>query len=139
MSRDTCALNPVPTLSGGGARGCGAGGGRGGQRAESFAQEELPNGGDYTVLHTAEHSRRGARGGGGSSHATLDGETEPEDPADWVGWEVVVRAGRHIAGVVLLRRKYIPDTGFLFQVLWHALSPPLPHLSASHHGVGEEG
>ena len=66
---------------------------------EGLGQAALPLGGEYTVLHTGEFLR----------------QKNGADPSMWLGWEMHVQSGERNVAVMLLRRKYIPDTGFSFQ------------------------
>jgi hypothetical protein len=80
------------------------------RRAETTAISELPHGGEYVVLHSGEHV------------CTSSDSARMSDPAEWRAWEMHCQTGpRHVAAIVL-RRKYLPDTGVRFQDLHLTMS-----------------
>lgn len=95
---------------------------------EAEAQEKLSQGKGYDVLVTKQHHRASTGDKAKSASQARGGRGEEEDQAEWQGWEMVCcnpgeveeggaggREGRRYAGVVLLRRKYIPDEGLYYQ------------------------
>jgi hypothetical protein len=84
-----------------------------GRRAEATAMSELPHGGEYVVLHSSEHECN-------SSSARAS------DPAEWRAWEMHCQTGPRHVGVVVLRRKYLPDTGVRYQDVHLSMSAHIP-------------
>ena len=83
------------------------------RRAEATAMSELPHGGEYVVLHSRQHECSGS-------------SARSSDPAEWQAWEMHCQTGPRHVGVVVLRRKYLPDTGVRYQDVHLCMSAHLP-------------
>ena len=84
-----------------------------GRRAEATAMSELPHGGEYVVLHSSEHE-------------CSSSSARASDPAEWRAWEMHCQTGPRHVGVVVLRRKYLPDTGVRYQDVHLSMSAHIP-------------